>query len=241
MINILGQPYLVLDQYLDVEKFDSIVDDIIVGIAKSRYAAGPSNSGPGYLDRSKKSVFEIYRDILADTSHPYHTLIKGLKNWEPFTFIQYKWPSHILGQCLLLRESGVALYTSKHDPAYCKDHPIISNFTSFVNWLESENIFESIGRIVIFLNEIGTSVLEHRDYKDGISQKDQFIWICPMGNKKFYVKDDVEKVYVNSRFCYFDNANIHGSDVTEQSSFSIRVDGIFSQSFLDKTNLKHHI
>ena len=62
-----------------------------------------------------------------------------------------------------------------------------------------------------------------------------------MGNKKFYVRDGDNKVYFNSRFCYFDNANIHGSDIIEQSSFSIRVDGKFSQSFLDKTNLKHHI
>ena len=26
-----------------------------------------------------------------------------MKDWEPYTFIQYKWPSHVLGQCILLR------------------------------------------------------------------------------------------------------------------------------------------
>lgn len=241
MINILGQPYLVLDQHVDTKTFDSIIDDIILGIARSRYAAGPANTGTGYLDKSKHSAFEIYRSILADSTHPYYEIVKNLKNWEPFTFIQYKWPSHVLGQCLLLRSSGIDAYESKHDPSYCRDHPIISNFTSFVNWLKSSNIFEFIGRIVIFLNETGSSVLEHQDYQDGVSKKDQFIWICPMGNKKFYVRDGDNKVYFNSRFCYFDNANIHGSDIIEQSSFSIRVDGKFSQSFLDKTNLKHHI
>ena len=141
----------------------------------------------------------------------------------------------------MLRGSGIDTYESKHDPSHCKDHPIISNFKPFIDWLELENIFEFIGRIVIFLNETGSSVIEHRDYSDGVSKKDQFIWICPLGNKKFYIRDEKEKVYFNSKFCYFDNANIHGSDIIEQSSFSIRVDGVFSKSFLDKTKLKNHI
>ena len=241
MINILGQPYLVLDQHVDTKTFDSIIDDIILGIAKSRHATGPANTGTGYLDKRRQSAFEIHRSILADTTHPYHELIKNLKNWEPLTFIQYKWPSHVLGQCLLIRGSNAESYTSKHDPAFCKDYPIIANFTSLIDWLKSEDIFEFIGRIVIFLNETGSSVMEHQDYPDGVSKKDQFIWICPLGNKKFYVRDDTNKVYFNSRFCYFDNANIHGSDTIEQSSFSIRVDGTFSKSFLEKTNLKTHI
>ena len=240
MINILGQAYLALDQYLDTKKFDDIIDDIIVGLAKSKYAAGPTNTGPGYIDRQKKSVFEIYTQILTDKNHPYHNTIKNLKNWEPLTFIQYKWPSHSLGQCLILRHSEFNNYSTKATSSKCKDQPIISNFSAFMKWLEKEKIFDEIGRIVIFLNEPGSCAIEHRDYYDGISRKDQFIWICPLGNKQFYIRDDDKKVYLKSRFCYFDNANIHGSDPAEQNSFSIRVDGVFSKSFLDKTNLGNH-
>jgi hypothetical protein len=241
MINILNQAYLALDQYLNTKKFDTIVDDIIIGIAKSKYASGPTNPGPGYVDKQKKSVSEIYSLILHDSNHPYHNTIKNLKNWEPLTFIQYKWPSHSLGQCLVLRQSESNNYSTKGKSSKCSDQPIMSNFTSFMKWLEEENIFDEIGRIVIFLNEPGSCSIEHKDYVDGISRKDQFVWICPLGNKKFYVRDDTEKVYLKSRFCYFDNANIHGSDPAEQNTFSIRVDGIFSKSFLDKTNLGKHL
>jgi hypothetical protein len=239
MFTILGQPYLALDQHLDTKKFDRIVDDIILGIAKSRYAAGPTNPGPGYLDTSKLSGPEILKQILEDPNHAYHNVIKQLKNWEPLTFIQYKWPSHILGQCLVLRNSED--YLIKHDASKCKDYPIMGNFTALMDWLKEENIFEEVGRAVIFLNDTGSFPIEHRDYPDGVSRKDQFIWISPMGSKKFYIRDDTEKTYLNSRFCYFDNTNIHGADPVDHSTFSIRIDGVFSKSFLNKTKLNNHI
>lgn len=240
MINVLSQPYLSLDAFVDLKNIDTLVDSIIVAIAKSKYASGPTATGPGYLDRSKKSVFELYEEILKDSSHPYHDLVKGLNNWEPLTFIQYKYPTHSLGQCLVLRTSGLLNYDKKYDESQCKDMPIIKNFEAFTTWLDNQKIFKSIGRIVVFLNEPGTKVLEHRDYSDGISRKDQFIWFSPNTTKRFYVRDETEKHYLESKFCYFDSSNIHGSDTIETNSFSIRVDGLFSDEFLEKTNLKDH-
>lgn len=241
MIKILNQDYLSLDNFVNIKLFNNIIDDIIIGIAKSKYAAGPTNSGLGYIDKSKKSVYEIYREILADPTHPYHETIKTLKNWEPYTFIQYKWPSHVLGQCLVLRSSGIGNYDTKSVSDNCKNFTIIENFKPLVEYIDSQDIFSEVGRIVIFLNDTGSSTLEHRDYVDGVSRKDQFIWISPLKNKKFYIKDDNEKVYLKSTFCYFDSANIHGSDVNTESTFSIRIDGKFSQKFLNKTNLKEHV
>jgi hypothetical protein len=116
----------------------------------------------------------------------------------------------------------------------------MKNFTSFKNWLDNSEIFESYGRVLIFLNEKGTDVLDHRDYFDGISKKDQFIWISPLGTKNFYVRDEIEKFFVKSRFCIFDNANIHGGDPSPVATFSIRVDGIFTRKFLKKTGLDKH-
>lgn len=241
MITVLSQPYLSLDPYLDMKTFDSIVDDIIISVARSLYAQGPTQTGGGYLDKSMKSVHEIYRDITFDSSHPYHDTIKNLKNWEPYHFIKYKWPSHTLGQCLILRETLNNSYFDKGDHTKCKDHAIKANFGVFFSWLDQQGIFESIGRAIVFLNERNTSVLEHRDYHDGKSRKDHFIWISPLGNKSFYVRDDNEKAYVNSRVCYFDNANIHGSDVLPDPTFSIRIDGNFSQDFIKRVGLEEHL
>jgi hypothetical protein len=240
MINVLSQPYLSLDSYVDLKDIDNLVDSIIIGIAKSKYASGPTATGPGYLDKSKQSVFEIYEQILKNPTHQYHNVVKNMNNWEPLTFIQYKYPSHSLGQCLVLRTSGISNYEEKHDDSKCKDTNIIKNFDMFMSWLNEQNIFKSVGRIVVFLNEPGTSVLEHRDYSDGISRKDQFIWFSPNTNKRFYVRDDTEKHYMESKFCYFDSSNIHGSDIIDTNTFSIRVDGLFSEEFKEKAGLKDH-
>jgi hypothetical protein len=220
---------------LDIDSLDQIEDDIILGIAKARATAGPTNSGPGYTDKTKKSVPEIYREIIGDTFHPYHNLLKSMKDWEPYTFIQYKWPSHALGHCILLRVGSS--YDTKNISENSKDFPAIQYFKSLINWVDSQNIFNSIGRIVIFLNDPFSKTLDHSDYVDGISRKDNFIWINPLGRKKFYVKDGDTKHYIESKVGFFDSANVHGSDPADTSTFSIRFDGNFTDDFLQRTGL----
>jgi hypothetical protein len=238
--SVLNKPYISFDQYLNTDKFDLIIDNIILGIAKSNSLAGPSHPGPNYLDRSKKSIFEIYNLILNDPSHSYNELISKLKIREALLFIQYKWPSHILGRCITLRH--YKSYSLKHRAAECKNTPAIENFTSFMEWLKEENIFEEIGRTIIFLNDSNSFPIEHSDIINReADQKDQFIWINPLSNKKFYIKNESKKIYLESRFCYFDNANVHGADPVDYSTFSIKIDGIFSKSFLNKTGLKNHL
>jgi hypothetical protein len=238
---ILNQPYLSLDQYIDTKKFDLIIDDIITGIAKSANLASPTHPGSGYVDKEKKSIVEIYESIMGDTQHPYHDLINELGRQHSLIFIQYKWPSHIMGRSIVLRQ--FSKYLLKHSASECKDTPAIKNFTSFMEWLKEENIFEEIGRTIIFLNDSFSFPIEHKDYDDiiRINRKDQFIWINPLCNKKFYIKEGSKKIYFESKFCYFDNRNLHGGDPSNYSTFSMKVDGIFSKSFLDKTGLTSHL
>jgi len=237
---VLNQPYLSFDQFIDTKKFDLIIDDILIGIAESNNFIGPTQPGVGYVDKSQKGIVEIYQLILNDTSHPYHNLITNLERYKALIFIQYKWPTHILGRGISLRQYKD--YSVKQFANGCIDSPAIKNFASFMNWLNEENIFEEIGRTIIFLNDSFSFPIEHRDYNDivNINRKDQFIWINPLGNKKFYIREGSKKIYPECRFCYFDNANLHGGDPVAYSSFSIKVDGIFSKSFLDKTGLTPH-
>jgi hypothetical protein len=198
----------------------------------------PTQPGPGYVDKSQKNIVEIYNSILGDTNHPYRNLITKLGKQKALIFVQYKWPSHILGRAIVLRQFKE--YSLKQFTDGCIDTPAIKNFSSFMNWLREEDIFEEIGRTIIFLNDSFSFPIEHKDYPDGISRKDQSIWINPLGNKKFYIKEGSKKIYFDSRFCHFDNANLHGGDPSNYSTFSIKVDGLFSKSFLDKTGLTAH-
>lgn len=239
MIPVLGKPFLNLDQFLDIEALDKITDDIILGIAKTRTTSGPSNSGPGYLDKTKNSVPEIQRQILANAEHPYYHLLKNLKGWEAQTFIQYKWPSHVLGSCILLRLSSS--YDEKNLSSKSIDLPAISHFSSLIKWVSDQNIFKETGRVVILLNDPYSKAIEHSDYADGKSRKDHFIWMNPLERKKFFIKEGNEKHYVTSKVAFFDSANIHGSDPSDTSTFSIRFDGIFTEEFISKTGLEEYL
>jgi hypothetical protein len=239
MLTVLGRPFLNLDQFLDIPSLDKITDDILLGIAKTRSSAGPSNSGPGYVDKRYNSVPEIQRAILGDPSHPYYNLITDLKGWEAQTFIQYKWPSHVLGNCILLRMASS--YDAKDLERKTIDLPAIRYFESLMTWIKDQNIFKEIGRTVVLLNDPFSKAIEHSDYADGVSRKDQFIWLNPLQRKKFFIKEADNKHYVTSKVAFFDSANIHGTDPSDISTFSIRVDGKFTEDFLKKTSLESYL
>lgn len=239
MLGIDNKPYVNLDQFLDIDSLNQLEDDIILGIAKTRATAGPTNSGPGYVDRSKQSVPEIYRHIMSTPNHPYHNLLKSLKNWEPQTFIQYKWPSHVLGSCILLRIGDS--YTTKHLNSNSRDLPAIKHFDSLINWIKSQNIFEEMGRIVIFLNDPFGKTIEHSDYIDvSENKKDNFIWLNPLRRKKFFIKDQDTKHYIESTSAFFNSSDVHGSDPSDTSTFSIRFDGVFKKEFIQKIGLERY-
>lgn len=114
-------------------------------------------------------------------------------------------------------------------------------FKFLFDWLDTEQIFSEYGRVVVFLNEPGVSTPIHQDSPDA-TRKDEFIWLSLGDRKKFFVYD-VEtdtKHYLHSPIGTFDATNYHGADPGEFASWSMRIDGVFSDSFLLKTNLYNH-
>lgn len=114
-------------------------------------------------------------------------------------------------------------------------------FKFFFDWLENEQIFAEFGRVCVFLNEPGVATPIHFDSNDA-TRRDEFIWLSLGNKKKFFIYDETTntKHYLNSPIGTFDATNYHGSEPGEFASWSIRVDGIFSDSFLLKTDLYNH-
>jgi hypothetical protein len=93
--------------------------------------------------------------------------------------------------------------------------------------------FESTGRIIIIYDNDGRAVSAHRDHE---SQDlcHEFIWFRTNLDKPFYMLNPGtgEKLYVRSHAAWFDTVNqYHGADATGGLSFSIRVDGRFTDEF----------
>jgi|GEM_PF-572047 len=93
--------------------------------------------------------------------------------------------------------------------------------------------FKSRARMIIMYDDSGQVVTPHRDHSQ-LEICHEFIWFRTNMAKPFYMLNPKtkEKRYVESYSAWFDSVNqFHGADAHPGMSFSIRVDGIFSDEF----------
>jgi hypothetical protein len=110
--------------------------------------------------------------------------------------------------------------------------PECESFTLLMEFIDTLP-FESTGRILIIYDDSGSAVPAHRDHENTEICND-FIWFRTNLRKPFYMLDKFasEKLYVGSYSAWFDAVNqFHGSDAGNGLTFSIRVDGHFTDEF----------
>jgi hypothetical protein len=93
--------------------------------------------------------------------------------------------------------------------------------------------FKATGRMLIMYDTEARPVSAHRDHMDTAICHD-FIWMRTNMKKPFYMLNHVtgEKMHVASYSAWFDSVNqFHGSEGYDGLSFSIRVDGAFTDEF----------
>ena len=93
--------------------------------------------------------------------------------------------------------------------------------------------FQATGRMLIIYDDAGIPVPAHRDHLN-VELCHEFIWLRTNLRKPFYLLNHrtEEKLYVTSYSAWFDTVNqFHGSDAPAGLSFSIRVDGHFTDEF----------
>lgn len=96
--------------------------------------------------------------------------------------------------------------------------------------------FEATGRMLIMYDDVARPVSPHRDHVES-ELCHEFIWFRTNLKKPFYMlnQQTEEKQYVDSYTAWFDSVNqFHGSDASETLTFSIRVDGKFTDAFRKK-------
>ncbi len=93
--------------------------------------------------------------------------------------------------------------------------------------------FKATGRILIMYDDQAREVPAHRDHTETEVLHD-FIWFRTNLSKPFYMLNfhTGEKKRVESYSAWFDTVNqFHGSFATDNLTFSIRVDGVFTDEF----------
>ena len=93
--------------------------------------------------------------------------------------------------------------------------------------------FAATGRMLIMYDPEGLPVTAHRDH-DSQDLCHEFVWLRTNLDKPFYLlnPETGEKSYVRGHAAWFDTVNqYHGADRTGELSWSIRIDGRFTDEF----------
>lgn len=238
-----NQLYINFDQYIDVNELISIRPLISCFIAKNSHLVKPSSYSHGSLGHNK-NLFGIYDlqsrflknpDVVADPI--LREKIKSLIDSDRFGhYAQFE--EDITSGTFSLVPRYSKSYSTKHLAAESVSLPEDQQLDFFYDWLRRQNIFDEYGRVTFFINFQGGATPCHRDYPDTyLGNSDQFIWLNLFpSHKRLYLleKQTGEKIYLDGVSCWFNTGNWHGSDVALRPCYSLRVDGVFTDDFLQR-------
>lgn len=227
------QPYIDLDPFIPINELKAMDLNICRGIALSGTITG--SYGRRLLDPTSEDLFYAIERIKSDKTHTDY--IQGFTVEQLMKYVKLINPTKSFADVIFLREpittgtnnSGIDISENNQNTENIQYFPFLM---SFINQLP----FKEIGRVIIFLageNDRGEV------HTDAWSSNHEFIWLSPRLNKRFFVYDlDLnKKIYITSCSAYFNDDDFHGYDPVDSSTFSIRIDGQFTDDFKEKIDL----
>ena len=260
---INNTPYFNLEKYVDMDKFDYLQPEIIKGFAEARHCAkegtwmkpGFDQSNGSYIwhwkpiykaleefhnlpdsDPIKKQGLTLYNNITDHQSRNVFTryLKMALGAYDPYIYY-------------FLWEEGS--WDDRTAPRKLTDEA--AYFPETVQWVEgmiNKGIFEHIGRVIFFICDHNGYPFEHRDLdgskgdNQGYSaHRNEFIHLRPNTKKAFYLWDPEKKnkVYINTRAAWWNDQDWHGGEAIMEQSYSLRIDGKFTEEFRKELGIDH--
>jgi len=262
IIGINKQPYYDLAQYIDMAEFDQLQPEILTGFALARDQAKEGTwMAPGFTfeDMSYQPHWKpIYKAAEEFAALPDGDPIKeaGMKLM-PLDFKNFQQRNkftRFLKMAMGAYDPYIYYYLWEEGSwddrtAPRKLTPEAEYFPNTVKWIESlvGTVFEDIGRVIFFHCEADGIPFEHRDLdaKNGMNQtflhRNEFIHIRPNTKKAFYIWDPEtkNKVYLNTRVAWWNDQDWHGGERIMEQSYSLRIDGKFTDEFRKKLGIDH--
>lgn len=242
MNGISNKPYIDCQEFIDVEYLKSLNLEICRGIAVSDIKAGVY--GPGVIESKKYGNFLMTKTkmALSNSKIKWNEMTHNQQNIFSKLYFDLYNPSTVV----YLTESkktidGLTAYKNKSSNQYWEWCNNVNYFPNLKVWLETllGNIFTNYGRIIFFIHEHDCELLLHRDGIKYYPHKNEFLWINPMMKKKFYIYDEntKQKKYVDTPVAFFNDLDIHGGDKSDTMTWSLRIDGVFTDQFRKKLNI----
>ena len=262
IIGINNLPYIDIEPYINMNEFDNLQSEILLGFAEAReFAKEGTWMTPGFTYEQSSYIMNwkpIYKAIeefknLSDND-PIKiaglTLYKDFKNYRQrnkFTrFLKMAMGAYDPYIYYFLWEEGS--WDNRSAARKLTEEAVY--FPNVVKWIENmidEEIFEHIGRVIFFHCEADGIPFEHRDLdaKNGINNisphRNEFIHIRPNTKKAFYVWDPEtkNKIYLNTRAAWWNDQDWHGGERIIEQSYSLRIDGKFTEKFRKILGIDH--
>lgn len=237
-------PYINCEKFIDIKNLKNMNLEICSGIALSEIKAG--TYGPGVIEEEKFNNFlKIKSKMLTDVSANSYRW-KSMDHNQQNIFSKLYFGLYNPSTVVYLRESKpnvnpLYAYVNKHDENYYGWTKNIDLFPNLKIWLDNlkGNIFKTYGRILFFIHEHDCELLKHRDGIMYQPHKNEFLWLNPMDIKKFYIFDEEKNIkhYVESSAAFFNDLDVHGGDKNNNMTWSLRIDGIFTEKFRKKIKI----
>ena len=259
-----GQPYIALDNCLDVDGFKELHPEICKGFALARdYAKEGTWMKPGFTFDDMSYIIDwkpIYKAFAEYEALPDNDPIKvqGAELF-PKDFKDYKqrnlftrYLKSALGAndpyiyYFLWEEGDWHKRNAKRTPT-----PEQQYFPGVVKWvteLIEKNVITQIGRVIFFHCEHGGKAFEHRDLdgskgtEQGFSpHNNEFIHIRYRTKRGIYIWDPEakNKTYINANAAFWNDQDWHGGDVSNEQEYSLRIDCVFTDKFRKQIGIAH--
>jgi hypothetical protein len=259
---INGNTYINMEPYLDMETFEKLQPEILAGFALARENAKEGTwMKPGFNFANMSYILHwkpIYQAMDEFMELPKDDPIyqaglklmpKDFKNFQErniFTrYLKMAMGAYDPYIYYYLWEEGS--WDDRTAPR--KLTPEAEHFPNVVKWIESliGTIFEEVGRVIFFHCEADGIPFEHRDLdaRNGIDvvkpHRNEFIHIRPNTKKAMYLWDpeSKDKTYLNTRAAWWNDVDWHGGEKIMEQSYSLRIDGKFTEDFRKKLGISH--
>ena len=235
MIGVLGKPSITTDRILQAEvaEFIEHAKTIPEGLARCSWTIGSFGVGETL---PAQMHYRMWLDGVHEDQRDLDRVLNSLGTMsQKYQYIALKYKVATVHKIVPLRSSP--RYDFNDRPDLCVDTPAMSNFTSLVPWLHRLP-FKGVGRVLFFIQSEAVELPQHRDgyrkveYSEGSPAAAEFL-IFRGSYQPVYVLDEKSntKHYLKGVSSWFNSNDIHGSDVTNRLTWSLRVDGLFTDSF----------
>ena len=262
LIGINNQPYIDMAPYLNINQFDQLQPEIIRGFADARiYAKEGTWMKPGFTFEQMSYVHNwkpIYVAMEEFMQLPDNDPIKlgGIDLFHDFQNYQVRNKfTRYLKMAMGAYDPYIYYFLWEEgswddrtgERKLTEEAQYFPNTVKWVEQLITDNIFEHIGRVIFFHCEHDGIPFEHRDLdaKNGINNpgphRNEFIHVRPNTKKAFYLwdPDQKNKTYLNTKAAWWNDNDWHGGEKIMEQSYSLRIDGKFTEEFRTKLGINH--